>query len=1257
MLSRARTVPLALSLLLSLLTALLLPTGTAWAAPAETADTEACAVLPLTGFGSAEQAHPVPVLQPGATACFTVTTDTPGLHRIIVGDTAFGLRTEVLDGGTAVQCVDATHGLSAMSCRLPHSGTYTLKLLNPVWEEPAEGYVAVVPLATMEGCLPAAGTAWDLPPVTGVVAHRSQVVCRPFDARPGERVRVQSTGLTGGVEWITDETGALLCDLSQACLLPGDGPYRLLAHPERTGPQFLPATYETTVRRYSDPVPCATVPVGPYGSAPAPQQSSAPCKTFTVPADGTYYVLPGTTSSSGTVVYDRAGVLRCSWTDRCALTAPGPYTVFTDRPTLVLDATSTEGCAQGVAGVNSGSLAELGERDCFVLPFPAGARIAAVADKVAPFPDAIRVVDATGADVCREDTAEAGTCTLSGQAPFRLLVDAPMSVWDPPYAARPYTVRVYRTDGPGSCPVLPAGDFTPTGASVRLDTGEQTSFCLSIPAADHSAAEILHVDQISGGSSSLSSTVFDERGQKVCELRRRHDAWQACSLAPGTAYTVLAVGASGAGEFRVSRKDVTATARGCDVTPATAVGSPAYTGTLPPPGTLLCRRVTTEAPGDTLFLGLRDGGDNASKAAFRSDGRQACGLSRSGCSVRGATSYQTLIEVTGYATTPPSSYRFEAQRVATAAGAAPECVKAADIAYGYGPVTGVLDERRTAVCVALPTYAKDSLRTKVVETEGGFYPPVPLLIALGQGGVVCQGPNEDTCTVFGTEGTAQPTVLFLGLPEKASYSAFSAEAGCTLTVCGGASVSFGTVTPPFGGSGTKARVTLTGTALKAGHTLRIGYPSGTTAESTTVSVAADRRSLVAEFDLTGAPVGAWPLSAVDGEQTTPLGTFTVVKASAVGLGSFKALGSTRLMDTRSGLGVRQGKVGPDGTVTLQVAGAGRVPATGVSAVVLNVTVTAPTAGGFVSVHPAGTARTAASNLNFKAGQTISNLVVVPVVNGKVSFYNRAGSTDLLADVAGYYVTDGTGGTYEPVTPTRLMDTRSGLGVRKGKVGPGHGGMVLLQVTGRGGVPATGVSAVVLNVTATAGTSGSFVSVLPRGSLPDSTSNLNFSAGQTLPNLVVTKVGADGKVVFYNHLGSVDLLADVAGYYTTGPSGSAYHPMTPNRLMDTRSGLGAPKAKVGAGRTVTLQVAGTHGIPATGVTAVVVNVTAVAPTAAGFVSVFPDGTARTSASNLNFTAGTTIPNLVVVPVVNGKVSFYNHAGSVDLLADVAGYYVS
>ncbi|MEU6755875.1 hypothetical protein, partial [Streptomyces sp. NPDC046685] len=75
----------------------------------------------------------------------------------------------------------------------------------------------------------------------------------------------------------------------------------------------------------------------------------------------------------------------------------------------------------------------------------------------------------------------------------------------------------------------------------------------------------------------------------------------------------------------------------------------------------------------------------------------------------------------------------------------------------------------------------------------------------------------------------------------------------------------------------------------------------------------------------------------------------------------------------------------------------------------------------------------------------------------------------------------------------------------------------------------------------------------------------------------------------------------------------------------------------------------------GVKAVVLNVTATNPTQSSFVSVYPSGTTRSSASNLNFTAGQTIPNLVIVPVVDGKVSFYNHAGTVDLIADITGYF--
>ncbi|UYQ63818.1 peptidoglycan recognition protein [Streptomyces peucetius] len=365
----------------------------------------------------------------------------------------------------------------------------------------------------------------------------------------------------------------------------------------------------------------------------------------------------------------------------------------------------------------------------------------------------------------------------------------------------------------------------------------------------------------------------------------------------------------------------------------------------------------------------------------------------------------------------------------------------------------------------------------------------------------------------------------------------------------------------------------------------------------------------------------------------------------------------RLMDTRIGLGVPKAPVGDGGVVTLDVAGVQGIPATGVGAVVLNVTATQPTAPhSYVSVYPDGTERTSASSLNFVQGQTKPNLVIVPLVNGKVNFYNRDGTVHLIADVTGYYMSGAAaadGATHFPVTPQRLMDTRSGLGVPKAPVG--DGGVVTLQVAGVQDVPAD-VSAVVLNVTATQPTAPhSYVAVYPDGTERTSASSLNFVQGQTTPNLVIVPV-VNGKVNFYNWDGTVHLIADVTGYFRAGGEGASHYNLTPKRLMDTRSGLGVPKAPVGDGGVVTLQVSGVQGVPASGVTAVVLNVTATQPTAPhSYAAVYPDGTARTSASSLNYVQGETVPNLVIVPVVNGKINFYNWDGTVHLIADITGYF--
>ena len=378
-------------------------------------------------------------------------------------------------------------------------------------------------------------------------------------------------------------------------------------------------------------------------------------------------------------------------------------------------------------------------------------------------------------------------------------------------------------------------------------------------------------------------------------------------------------------------------------------------------------------------------------------------------------------------------------------------------------------------------------------------------------------------------------------------------------------------------------------------------------------------------------------------------------------GAYVALTPDRVLDTRTGNGAPAALVAARATVTVQVTGRGGVPATGVSAVVLNVTAVGPTRAGFITVYGPGSLPTV-SNLNFAAGQTVPNLVIVPVsATGTVRLFNGSpGTTDLLADVAGYYRSGAptTAGAFSALTPTRLLDTRTGNGAPTARVAPR--GTVTLQVTGRGGVPATGVSAVVLNVTAVSPTRAGFVTAYGQGGLP-TVSNLNFTAGQTVPNLVIVPVSDTGTVRLFNgSSGTIDLLADVAGYYRSGAptTTGAFGTLTPTRLLDTRTGNGAAQAAVAARGTVTLQVTGRGGVPATGVSAVVLNVTATSATRAGFVTVYGQGSPPT-VSNLNFTAGQTVPNLVVVPVSDaGSVRLLNgSSGTVDLLADVAGYYRS
>lgn len=391
----------------------------------------------------------------------------------------------------------------------------------------------------------------------------------------------------------------------------------------------------------------------------------------------------------------------------------------------------------------------------------------------------------------------------------------------------------------------------------------------------------------------------------------------------------------------------------------------------------------------------------------------------------------------------------------------------------------------------------------------------------------------------------------------------------------------------------------------------------------------------------------------------PASAAAVVSAAARAPGTFRALTPARILDTRGANGpIRARQV-----ISIQVTGRGGIPTTGVSAVLLTVTVTRPARSGYVTVYPDGAARPVVSNLNYRSKQTIANSVVVPVgANGRIRMFNGSGGTvQLLADVAGFYASgrSNAAGAFTSLAPRRILDTRSGVGAARRSI-PANG-YLTVAVAGRNGIPRTGVSALVINVTATASTRAGYLTVYSPGYPRPNTSSVDYRARETVPNLVVAPVAGNGTIrVFNGSAGSVQVLADVAGYYTAGTAtvAGAFQLVRPTRLLDTRSGRGAPARPVAGNGAVAVQITGKGGVPKTGVAAVVMNVTATAPTASGYITVFPNGAARPNTSNLDFLAGQTPANLVMVPVgALGRVRMVNSGGgSVHLLADVIGYYV-
>lgn len=464
-------------------------------------------------------------------------------------------------------------------------------------------------------------------------------------------------------------------------------------------------------------------------------------------------------------------------------------------------------------------------------------------------------------------------------------------------------------------------------------------------------------------------------------------------------------------------------------------------------------------------------------------------------------------------------------------------------------------------------------------------------------------------------------------------------------------------------------------------------PTGTTTTKFQISIKA------------GAPLGVLnsaatldtvnPMTgAVTGTLATSAPKTTQIVAQPAG-GRYVPLTPTRITDTRTGN--TPTPIPSNGTLDVQVP-TNLVPA-GATSVALSVTAVDATSPGFLNVYPTGATANTTSVVNFVPGAAgcttpdcvVPNLVIVQISpSGQLTIHNGpaiGGSVDVVVDLQGYFTTNNAGvsgaGHYNTTAPTRVADTRCGetppvTGAGDCTAIPAGnktlktlttGQSVDVAVAGQGTIPATGLSAAVVQLTTTNPTTNGYLTAYPTGTTRPTASNVNWVVGQTTSNRAIVPLDSTGHLSLYNFSGNTDVVVDVVGYFsdsTASPTaGALFTPVNPGHVVDTREPGAAP---LGASQSRAVQVGNVAGIPAVvngSPTAAALNLTEATATANSFLTVTPTAiTPPAATSDLNFGPGEVRANADLASLATtGKVSIYNLAGQTDAVVDAFGYFSS
>jgi spore germination protein YaaH len=285
------------------------------------------------------------------------------------------------------------------------------------------------------------------------------------------------------------------------------------------------------------------------------------------------------------------------------------------------------------------------------------------------------------------------------------------------------------------------------------------------------------------------------------------------------------------------------------------------------------------------------------------------------------------------------------------------------------------------------------------------------------------------------------------------------------------------------------------------------------------------------------------------------------------------------------------------------------------------------------------------------------LLQVSATTGSATYYAPSpGPLDASALAQVGVIIDTTpSGTYYPVAPVRILDTRNGTGLAGAFVA---GTTRSFAVGGQHGVPANAI-AVTGNLTVTRGTAKGYVLLGPNTTATAST--INFNAGDDRANGVTVALAADGTLsalYIASGGGSVHLIFDLTGYFVRDANGATFIPIVPTRIVDTRikQGIGT---SLPHGAVATFNVAGLAGVPANA-TAIAGNATITGQNAGGYITIAPAiGGGQPTSSTLNFPSTDVRANNLVVPLNNGQlqVEYWGAVGNAtQFVFDVTGYFV-